>query len=162
MPGILLSKKRSSLKHSLHATPLPQKGEGGSRSEDSDIKSFQLWEPRGLPREYASAGAGGEQPEPARRRQHGRHGPAGSFCRPCSKPGHESFRPIYRTTSLWEVGKPLRKQSLKKRDQGNNEVEMPWNSIKFAWLGTFTTNHWIVCLKWESTIMCNYISIPLF
>ena len=71
MPGILLSKKRSSLKHSLHATPLPQKGEGGSRSEDSDIKSFQLWEPRGLPREYASAGAGGEQPEPARRRQHG-------------------------------------------------------------------------------------------
>lgn len=29
-----------------------------------------------------------------------RHGPAGSFCRPCSKPGHESFRPIYRTTSL--------------------------------------------------------------
>lgn len=33
--------------------------------------------------------------------------------------------PIYRTTSLREVGKPLRKQSLKKRDQGNNEVEMP-------------------------------------
>lgn len=68
MPGILLSKKRSSLKHSLHATPLPQKGEGGSRSEDSDIKSFQLWEPRGLPGVYASAGAGGEQPEPARAR----------------------------------------------------------------------------------------------
>ena len=52
----------------------------------------QALEPR-LPRECAAAGAGGEQPEPTWRRWQGWRGPAGCFCRPCSRPGYESSRP---------------------------------------------------------------------
>lgn len=101
---------------------LPNKGERRGRSKDTDIKSFQLWN-RGSPCEYAAAGTGGEQPEPTWRRWQGWRGPAGCFCRPCSRPGYESSSPNLQNDlparSQHTIGK---KRSLKKRDQGNNEV----------------------------------------
>lgn len=91
---------------------LPNKGERRGRSEDSDIKPFQLWEPRGLPHEHAAAGGGGKQPEPTRRRRHAGTGPQAPSATPAPGLVMSHSIPIYRTTSLREVGTPLGRNGL--------------------------------------------------
>ena len=90
---------------------LPNKGERRGRSKDSDIKSFQLWS-RGSP-----ASVRLQAQEASSQSRHGEGGRAGAGPRAASAapaPGLVMSHPvpIYRTTSLREVGTPFGRNSL--------------------------------------------------
>lgn len=109
--------KRSQTQSSI---PPQQRGKEG-RSEDSDIKPFQLWEPRGsLPMSMQP-----QAEEASSQSQHGGGGtlarPAGSFCHPCSRPGYESFHPNLQNDLPARSRTIIRKEMpLKNQRLGNN------------------------------------------
>lgn len=105
--------------------PSPKKGKVGAGLRTQISNPFSFWS-----HEVPPASMHLQVQEVSSQSRYGEGGTAGAghglVCCPCSRPGYESFRPnLQNNFPARSRQTTQKKQSLKKCDQGNNEMEMP-------------------------------------